>query len=204
MIDFDTFSRAIPTVPHDKLTLYYDGLMQVFAEADISNGLRQAAFLAQIVHESMSFQAVKENLNYSAQGLLRVFPYYFKSMEQANAYARQPEKIANLVYGNRLGNGPPSSGEGWRYRGRGLIQVTGKENYMHCGNALGVDLIADPEYLETPEGAPRSAGWYWSSRGLNQYADNSDMETITRRINGGLNGYQERMQLYNQAISVLN
>ncbi len=202
-MDIELLAQAVPTVSRQKLELYYDGLMVVFQEADLSNGQRQSCFLAQVVHESMSFIAVKENLNYSADGLLRVFPYYFKTQEQAQAYARNPEKIASYVYGSRLGNGPASTGEGWRYRGRGLIQLTGKSNYIACGNDIGVDLLNDPEYLESPEGAPRSAGWFWTTRGLNSYADGGDMETITRRINGGLNGYDDRMQHYNQAISIL-
>lgn len=158
-----------------------------------------AMFIAQVLHESGKLTATKENLNYSEQALVTVFGKYF-DRNMAKYYARNPEKIANRVYANRMGNGDEKSGDGWRYRGRGLIQLTGKSNYINCGKALGKDLVTDPTYLETPEGAARSAGWYWSSRGLNRSAEAGDITTNTRLINGGLNGYDDRVKLYKAAL----
>lgn len=168
-------------------------------EFDISDAKCSAMFLAQILHESSRLTAVKENLNYSEQGLLITFKKYF-DRNSARKYARQPEKIANRVYANRMGNGPEESGDGWRFRGRGLIQITGRDNYTLCGNDLGKDLVKDPGYLETTEGAARSAGWYWNMRGLNKSARIGDIKTNTRLINGGLKGYDDRVSLYNKAL----
>jgi putative chitinase len=161
-----------------------------------------AAFIAQVGHESAQLTAVAENLNYSAQALMKTWPSRF-SAETAAACARQPEKIANIAYASRMGNGAPGSGDGWKYRGRGLIQVTGKANYQKCGAALGVDLITNPELLEQPANAAMSAGWFWSANGLNALADSGDLEGITRKINGGLNGYADRSAIYARALKVL-
>lgn len=203
IVDFDRLSAACPSVSQDNLNLFFEPLNYVFIEADITTGMRQACFLAHTQHESGYFRFMKENLNYSAQRLLQVFPYYFKDWGTAQAYAGNPEKIASRVYGSRLGNGPEATKEGWIYRGRGLIQVTGKANYQDCGQFLNIDLINDPTYLETPEGAVRSAGWYWSYRNINQAADAGDMHLSTKLINGGYNGLEDRINLYNQALSVL-
>lgn len=164
---------------------------------------RQAAFLAQTGHESASFTAVKENLSYSAAGLRKTFPKYFPTDELANAYARQPWKIGSRVYANRMGNGDEASGEGYTYRGRGLIQLTGKNNYAACGQDLNKDLVKDPLWLETPEGAVRSALWYWNKHSLNAYADVEDIRGMTKIINGGYNGLEDRIARYNKAKEVL-
>lgn len=168
----------------------------------ITGRLRVAAFLAQVGHESGQLRTMVENLNYSAEGLIRTWPKRF-NLTTATNVARKPEQIANIVYASRLGNGPAVTGDGWRYRGRGLIQVTGWVNYQACGSALGLDLLAKPELLEQPTYAALSAAWFWSSNGLNELADAGQFEAITRRINGGLNGQPERLKLWAKASSVL-
>ena len=161
---------------------------------------RIAAFVAQVGHESGHLTRLVENLNYSADALRRNWPSRF-SVELASAVARKPEQIANIAYGNRMGNSAP--GDGWKYRGRGLIHITGKDNYRACSEALGLDLIAQPELLETPQRGCMSAAWYWVINGLNTLADEGDFKTITRRINGGLNGLADRQALYARALKVL-
>lgn len=179
---------------------YDDALDKAMVEFSINTPARKAMFIAQIMHESGKLSAVAENLYYKAEALLRVFPKYYKTLAQANAHARQPEKIANKVYGGRMGNGPEASGDGYRYRGRGLIQLTGKDNYTSCGAALKKDLHKNPEYLETPEGAARSAAWFWNKNGLNRLADTGDIITNTKRINGGTNGLADRKHHYEAAL----
>lgn len=180
-----------------------DALNAAMSEFGIDNPERQAMFLAQCAHESGNFAHVEENLNYRAETLLKVFPKYFKTMDDAQDYAKQPEKIANKVYGGRMGNGPESSGDGYRYRGRGLIQLTGKDNYDACGKALNVDLHGQPDYLETAEGAARSAAWFWHKNGLNKYADAGDILGCTKRINGGTIGLEDRKKHYEHALRML-
>lgn len=170
-------------------------------EIDQSN-LRIAAFLAQVAHESGLFSIAEENLRYSANGLLAVFSKYF-TKETAEAYAKQPEKIANKVYGNRMGNGDEASGDGWRFRGRGLIQLTGKTNYIACGAAMGIDLVSAPEMLLEPDRSALAAGWFWDSRKLNDWADRGDFEKVTRLINGGMIGFSDRLRIYENAKLVL-
>ena len=162
--------------------------------------LRVAAFIAQVGHESGQLTRLVENLNYSADGLMKTWPSRF-DLVRATACARKPEQIANVVYADRMGNAGP--GDGWKYRGRGLIQVTGKTNYAACGEALGLDLINQPELLERPQYAAMSAAWFWSTRGLNTLADQGEFMKITRRINGGLNGLADRQALYDNALKVL-
>lgn len=164
---------------------------------------RQASFLAQTAHESAEFTAVKENLNYSAKALRAVFGKYFPNDELAEQYARQPEKIANRVYASRMGNGDEASGDGWKFRGRGLIQLTGKNNYESCGNDLMINLIDGPEWLESPQGAVSSALWYWNKNNLNSYADVEDIRGMTKRINGGYHGLDDRIAKYNKAKEIL-
>ena len=165
---------------------------------------RQAAFLAQTGHESAGFKAVKENLNYSQQALRSVFGKYFPTDELAAQYARQPEKIANRVYANRMGNGNEASGEGWKFRGRGLIQLTGKNNYTLCGADQNRDLVSDPTWLETAEGAVKSALWFWNRNNLNTYADVEDIRGMTKRINGGYHGLDDRIAKYEKAKQALS
>ena len=162
--------------------------------------LRIAAFIAQVGHESGQLTRLVENLNYSAEGLMKTWPSRF-DLVRATAAARKPEQIANIVYAGRMGNTEP--GDGWKYRGRGLFQVTGKANYAACGDALGLDLLSKPELLELPQHAAMSAAWFWSMKDLNTLADKGDFVKITRRINGGLNGQADRQGLYDKALKVL-
>lgn len=180
-------------------------LNKIMAKYGINTKHRVAAFLAQVAHESGEFTAVRENLNYSAEALRRVFRKYFPSDALAQAYARKPERIANRVYANRMGNGNEASGDGWKFRGRGLIQLTGKNNYTAFAKDNGMTLDEAVKYLETIEGAVESAAWFWYTNGLNALADQgpSAFTKVTQRINGGQNGAAHRLQLYNRALSVL-
>jgi putative chitinase len=188
MITKEQMQEAFPEISQDNIEKYYDALVSAMEEFEIDTPGRIAAFLAQAAHESGNFRAVHENLNYKAEGLTKIFHKYFPDMDTAEEYARQPEKIANRVYSNRMGNGDEASGDGWRYCGRGLIQLTGKDNYSACGAELEVDLHENPGYLETPEGAARSAAWFWWSRDLNVLADEKDSKALTKKINGGYIG----------------
>lgn len=170
---------------------------------EINTPQRMAAFLAQLGHESANLKVFEENLNYSADALLRVFGKYFKTRAQATAYARNPEKIANLVYANRMGNGDEASGDGWRYRGRGAIQLTGLNNYTDCSEALGEDFVNEPELLAQYPYSIQSAGWFWSENSINWFADRGDIVGMTKRINGGTNGLDHRQALYKRALQVL-
>jgi len=169
---------------------WLEPLLETFEKYDISTPKRQAYFIGQCMHESGGFKQLKENLNYSARGLMATWPSRFPDMDTAEKYERNPEKIANKVYAGRMGN--TEDGDGAKYIGRGLIQLTGKENYANCGNAIGVDLVANPDLLSTPKYAALSAGWFWNRKGLNALADADDIDTITKRINGGLIGLADR------------
>jgi putative chitinase len=202
MLTADILRAALPAARPTDIARFATPLAEACAEWGIDTPLRLAAFLAQIAHESGQLRHLAENLYYSAEALLRVFPCHFDA-EQAAAYARQPERIGSRVYANRMGNGDEASGDGWRYRGRGLIQVTGHDNYAACGTALGLDLIAQPELLEQPGPAARSAVWFWHRHDLNRLADTRDITTITRRINGGLTGLDDRKACYAHACAAL-
>lgn len=155
-------------------------------------------FLAQLAHESRMFERMVESLNYTkAAQIRRTWPKRFANNSAAVAFVSKPERLANFVYANRLGNGDAASGDGWKYRGRGLIQVTGKDNYRDAGEALGLPLLEEPELLEEPVHAADAAGWFWKSHGLNRFASN--INDCTRAINGGLNGLPDRMRLYGRA-----
>ena len=178
-------------------------LEDTFVKYDINTPERQAAFIGQCAHESGNFKTLEENLNYSSQALMRTWPTRFPDSAIAMKYAYHPEMIANKVYGGRMGNGVEESGDGWKYHGRGLIQLTGKENYANCGSGLGVDLLSSPGLLNTPEYAALSAGWFWNKKGLNTLADAGDFETMTKRINGGTLGLEDRKAKIAKALSVL-
>ena len=167
------------------------GVLEKYA---ITTSLRVAHFLAQTAHESAGFTHFEENLNYSEAGLENTFPKEFRTVRAAD-YARNPEKIANRVYANRMGNGDEASGDGWKFRGRGLIQLTGHENYEAFSKHSGKDAIQDPDLLSTVEGAAESAAWYWLERDINKPADEDEVVTVTKLINGGTLGLDERKQL---------
>lgn len=195
---------AIMPQSGDRAGAFLAPLNSAMEEFGIDTPARQSAFLAQAAHESAQLGALRENLNYSAEGLIATWRRRF-TLADAAAYARQPERIANRVYAQRLGNGDEASGDGWRFRGRGIFQITGRANYAECSRALYNDeiLIERPELLEMPEGACRSAGWFWQSRELSQWADSGDFKTLTLRINGGLNGWNDRIEHYAAAKSAL-
>jgi len=182
--------------------LWVDPLVNILDGFQINTAPRVAAWLAQTGHESGDFKLLNENLNYGAKGLRGIFRKYFPTDELANAYQRHPEKIASRVYGGRMGNGDEASMDGWKFHGRGLIQVTGKSNYAACSKALFGDdrLLEHPDLLATPDGAIRSACWFWDSRHLNHYADIGDMDKITHIINGGTIGAEDRNARYHRAL----
>lgn len=204
VITDEQLQSIMPQAYPDKIDRYQPALNHQMEKYDINSPLRIAHFIAQIAHESSSFRFSSENLNYSASALRSIFSKYFPTDELAEAYARQPEKIANRVYADRMGNGNEASGDGWRYRGRGLIQLTGTDNYTDCGKGIGLDLINDPDQLaDDAEAAVASSGWFWNMRGLNKYADDDDILTITKRINGGTFGLEERKEFLAKAKKVL-
>ena len=176
-------------------------LNQVFVKYDIGTPKRQAAFIGQCAVESANFTRLQENLNYSAQRLTQVWFSRFPNVSMAEPYAHNPEKLANFVYAGRMGN--LQDGDGWKFHGRGLIQLTGRENYANCGSGIGVDLIDNPDLLLTPKYAVLSAGWYWNRKQLNLLADTQEYGVMTRRINGGLTGLDERIAKITKALQVL-
>lgn len=204
MVTLELLQGICPKTKKATLEKYVDALNDVCQYYDMfDNPKRAAAFLAQIAHESGGFNAVVENLNYSAKGLMTTFKKYFPTEELAKQYERKPEKIANRVYANRMKNGPESSGDGWKFRGRGLIQLTGRDNYTRFSNDLGISLDETVAYLETPEGAVSSAGWFWDNNSLNAYCDRDDFVGLTKRINGGTIGLADRVHHYEIALKLL-
>lgn len=176
-------------------------LNDAFAKYDISTPKRQACFLGQAMHESGNFKNLEENLNYSALGLMKTWPSRFPDLDTADKYAHNPEKIANKVYAGRMGN--IEEGDGYAFRGRGIFQLTGRENYANFGHNAAVDVLSNPDLLSTPEYATLSAGWYWNKRSLNQYADLMDVESITKRINGGTIGLDNRKAQINKVLDII-
>lgn len=194
----------LPKNPY--ITYWYNALSQLLPEYEINTPQRIAAFIAQCSHESGGFSVLKENLNYRWESLRKIFPKYFPTDDLAKAYASMPNKqeaIANRVYANRMGNGDEHSGDGYRYCGRGLIQLTGKDNYTWFAASLGISVEEAAEYLETFEGAAQSACWFWETNNLNQWADKGDILTLTKRINGGTIGLDDRIKHYQHALHVL-
>lgn len=189
--------------------IFVPALNRAMTRWKIDSRLRQAAFLAQVGHESGHLRSLVENLNYRADrirqiGLASVVGSRWRSLvPRADELGGKPERFANAVYGGRMGNGPESSGDGWKFRGRGLIQLTGRANYRAAADGLGLPLIDKPELLEQPEYACQSAAWWWSQNGLNELTDAGKFEAITRKINGGLNGQADRVALYERALRVL-
>jgi putative chitinase len=206
MVTDDELRQIMPTLSASTSAQYTPFLQQAMNEFAINTYLREAAFLAQLAHESMELKAWQENLNYSAQGLLKTFPKYFKTADLANAYARNPQKIANRVYANRMGNGDEASGDGWRYRGRGPIQLTGKNNYQAFGGTLNLDLVGNPDSVATPEVGFRVAAAYWASNKLNPLADQQKFQQISAIINGRdpAIGLDDRLKYYARAKQALS
>jgi putative chitinase len=184
---------------------WHHAICEICPVYEINTEMRLAAFIAQCAHESGGFKFLKENLNYKAASLRKVFPKYFPDDATANQYANHPNKqeaIASRVYANRMGNGDEASGDGFKYLGRGLIQLTGKNNYTIFAASIDTPLEEIPEYLQTFEGAVQSAAWFWEQNNLNQWADKGDILTLTKRINGGTIGLEDRIKHYNHALHV--
>ena len=182
---------------------WYDALEQLLDDYEINTPFRVAHFVAQCAHESGNFVFIKENLNYKAASLQKTFAKYFPTAELAQQYANKPERIANRVYASRMGNGPEASGDGYRYCGRGLIQLTGKDNYTFFAGSLGISVEEASEYLATFEGAAQSACWYWEQNNLNRFADANDVRGLTRAINGGYIGLSDREKHTEHALHIL-
>jgi putative chitinase len=180
---------------------WFEPLQETFEKYQINTPKRQACFIGQCMHESGGFKFLRENLNYSAKALMATWPSRFPDADIAEKYARQPEMIANKVYSGRMGN--TEDGDGAKYIGRGLIQLTGKDNYKAFGEAIGEDLVANPQLVEEPRYAALSAGWFWNKRGLNALADAMDITNLTVRINGGRIGIDDRIAKINKALDVL-
>ena len=207
-----TLNQLKQLLPRNKyVEHWHNALHQLLPDYDINTAHRIAAFIAQCSHESGGFTTLKENLNYKPQSLRRLFSKYFPDDAIANQYCARPNKqeaIANRIYANRMGNGDESSGDGYRYCGRGLIQLTGRSNYQSFADSIEVDglpLKIDevPDYLATFEGAAQSACWFWETNKLNQWADAGDILTLTKRINGGTIGLEDRKKHYEHALHVL-
>jgi len=181
---------------------WFEAISEILPEYEITTPQRVAAFIAQCAHESGGFVFLKENLNYKAASLRRVFPKYFPDDAIAAQYAGKGEMIANRVYANRMGNGPEESGDGFRYCGRGLIQLTGKNNYTFFAGSLDIPVEEASEYLQTFEGAVQSACFFWEQNKLNQWADAGDILTLTKRINGGTIGLEDRIKHYEHALHI--
>ena len=200
----EQLKQLLPKNPY--VDYWHKALAQLLPDYEINTPERIAAFVAQCAHESGGFTALKENLNYRWQTLRKIFPKYFPTDELAQRYAAMPNKqaaIANRVYANRMGNGPEDSGDGYRYCGRGLIQLTGKENYTWFAASLEISVEEAAEYLETFEGAAQSACWFWETNNLNRWADSGGILTLTKRINGGTIGLDDRIKHYKHALHVL-
>ena len=204
ILSLDQLKQMVPGNPH--ITHWYEALAQILPDYDINTTQRVAAFVAQCAHESGGFRAIKENLNYRAETLRKLFPKYFPTDELAKEYASKPNKqeaIANRIYASRMGNGPEESGDGYRFCGRGLIQLTGKDNYTRYAQSTEQTVEEASEHLTTFEGCVQSAAWFWEANNLNQWADKGDILTLTKRINGGTIGLEDRIKHYNHALHVL-
>ena len=199
----DQLKQIIPQNQH--LDHWFEALEKILPDYEIDTPARVAAFLAQCAHESGGFNAIQENLNYRAVTLRKVFPKYFPTDELANQYASLPNKaeaIANRVYASRMGNGDEASGDGYRYCGRGLIQLTGKSNYSRFAESIDTPVEEVTEFLQTFEGCVQSACWFWEANNLNDLADVGDIKTMTKKINGGYIGLDDRIHHYQNALQV--
>ena len=178
-------------------------LTTTFTTFGMNDVKKQAAFIGQCSHECNRFKTLEENLNYRAETLQKLFGHKFQPNEFA-LYAHQPEKIANRIYANRMGNRDEKSGDGWRFHGRGCIQLTGHDNYYHFGQSVQRDMVKEPQLVATPMYAALSAGWFWKTHGCNELAESGNNEGLCRRINGGLFGLEERNELTRKALAVLS
>jgi putative chitinase len=183
---------------------WVDALNETFQRFNILTPIQQASFIGQCGHECGQFKVLEENLNYRAETLMKLWKSRFPTIEIANEYAKNPKKIANKVYASRMGNRDEASGDGYRFRGRGCIQLTGHANYFHAGQACGEDFVMNPDFVATPKYAAMTAGWFWSTHKLNQYADSRDFLMMTKKINGGTIGLDDRIKHINHALDILS
>jgi len=183
---------------------WVDALNETFQRFGILTPRQQAAFIGQCGHECGNFRLLEENLNYRAATLMKLWPKRFPTLDIASEYAGKPQKIANKVYASRMGNRDEASGDGYRFRGRGCIQLTGSSGYFHAGKALGVDFWANPDLVSTPQYAALTAGWFWSTHNCNNLAEAADWLGLTKKINGGTIGYDDRVKHTNEALAVLS
>ena len=197
----EQLKQLLPKNPY--IDQWHHALSQLLPDYEINTPQRIAAFIAQCAHESGNFIFLSENLNYKAESLVKIFSKYFKDIETAKQYEKQPAKIANKIYADRMGNGNEASGDGFKYRGRGLIQLTGKTNYTWFAASLEITPEEAAEYTQTFEGAAQSACWFWETNKLNQWADKGDIEKMTKIINGGTIGLEDRKKHYAHALHVL-
>lgn len=204
MIALAKLQECFSDTKPDRVAYFHEGICQTFEVFEINNPRRQAAFLAQTGHESGGLNLTEENLHYKAATLGRLWPRLFPADVAATYAAKGPQAIASRAYANRMGNGPEETGDGWSYRGRGLMQLTGKDNYAACGDALGMDLISEPDLVSQNPVAVLSAGWFWDTHHLNALADIEDLVTMTKRINGGTIGLEERIENYKDMIEILS
>jgi putative chitinase len=183
---------------------WYAAMVKIFPKYGIDTANRIAGFCAQCGHESLNFTVLEENLNYKAETLEKLFSKYFsKAGRNAADYAKQPEKIANVIYASRMGNGDTASGEGYKFRGRGIIQLTGKDNYTKFGTSINKNIDDTVAYVTTLDGALESACWYWATRKLNEACDANDITKMTKLVNGGTIGLEDRKKHYEHNLAVL-
>jgi putative chitinase len=204
-MQFDfTVEQVAELLPRINAEVWHNALARVLPKWDINTPNRVAGFIAQTSHESAGYSVLTENLNYSAEALDKIFPKYFKRAGiDAGDYHRQPEKIANIIYANRMDNGDTNSGDGWRFRGGGVLQLTGRYNYTQFGNAEEITAKEATDFVRTPIGALASACWFWNANNINSYCDNQDIVGMTKRINGGTIGLEDRKKHYEHALEVL-
>jgi len=200
-LTLEQLKQMVPGIPY--ADHWHEALAQLLPDYEINTPRRIAAFIAQCAHESGGFRFVSENLNYKAESLMKVFPKYFHDIGTAKSYEKQPAKIANKIYASRMGNGDEASGDGFRYRGRGLIQLTGRDNYTWFAASIETPVEQAAQYLETFEGAAQSACWFWENNNLNKWADVGDIEKMTKIINGGTIGLEDRKKHYAHALHIL-
>lgn len=204
-MDFDFTEDQVATILHkDDVSDWYNAMVEMFPKYEITTPNRVAGFIAQTAHESASYKTITENLNYSAKALNAIFGKYFhRAGVDAQKYHRQPEKIANRIYAGRMDNGDTASGDGWTFRGGGILQLTGRYNYTEFGKTVGMSAEEATDYVRTPKGAIESACWFWKTNNINKYCDADDIVRMTKRINGGTIGLADRKKHYAHALEVL-
>ena len=181
-----------------------DAFNETFDRWGIKTARQKAGFIGQCGHESGNFRVLEENLNYAAERLVKIWPRRFPTIEAAQPYHRNPRKIANKVYASRMGNRDEASGDGWRFRGSGWVQLTGHDNFYHFGKAMGEDFVLNPDMVRTPFYAAQSAGWFWSTHKCNDLAEAGDWTALTKKINGGTIGLEDRVKHIREALNVLS